>query len=57
LLTVGFVVPDLKPLTTSWLHSRQSAAQSANLTLYRLTSPFPLELYENDFSDFKLLIS
>jgi len=28
MLAGGFVVPDLKPLTTSWLHSRLSAAPS-----------------------------
>jgi hypothetical protein len=38
LLTGGFDVPDLKPLTTSWLHSRRLAAphHSTNLSLYRL---------------------
>jgi len=38
LLAGGFVVPDLKPLTTSWLHSRRSAAPTtlANLPFYRL---------------------
>ena len=44
LLAGEFDVPDLKPLTTSWLHSRLSAAPFlAKLPIYRLSNQFTLE--------------
>jgi len=47
LLTGGFDVPDLKPLTTSWLHSRLSAAPPlANLYIYRHSNKFSLAIFK-----------
>jgi len=50
LLAGEFDVPDLKPLTTSWLHSRQSAVpRPTNLLIYRHSNKFSLEIFKNLF--------
>jgi hypothetical protein len=50
LLAGGFDVPDLKPLTTSWLHSCQSAAPLlANPPIYRHSNKFTLDIFKNLF--------
>ena len=57
LLTGGFDVPDLKPLTTSWLHSRRSAAPLlANLPIYRHSNKFSLDILKNLFMTSKFMI-